>query len=368
MGLRSSWVGLSLLGIVLVATAGAIGAAVALYISRKGEASAADAAPSIDQITALGYVDMGQGVIPLNPVTPGRVVQVLVEDGQQVRKDDVLVKLDSEVARLRVQEATADLKAAQARLSEAEKSPQQHQLKIQQQHEVIDALCHQYESTRLKLDRHKELFNGGLVKKTEVDALTEALKEIEARQEIERARLCEIELHDPKADVQQAKAEVDSKQARLEQAQHAQSECELKAPGDGQILRLQVAVGDVVGKDPTQALMFFRPAGQPLVRAELEQEFAGLVRRGQRVTIEDDTKASQVWQGEVQSVSAWFTRRRSIMQEPPQFGDVRTKECLIEFVGGKDLPVIGQRVRVHIDVSKQPPSTPNSSPKSRRRL
>jgi hypothetical protein len=53
----------------------------------------------------------------------------------------------------------------------------------------------------------------------------------------------------------------------------------------------------------------------------------------------------------VQEVSDWFTHRRSIIQEPFQFNDVRTLQCIIavtEEPEGQKLR-IGQRMRVMIN-------------------
>jgi hypothetical protein len=45
-------------------------------------------------------------------------------------------------------------------------------------------------------------------------------------------------------------------------------------------------------------------------------------------------------------ISDWYTHRRSIVQEPLQFNDVRTLECIIQIDPHAQMPKIGQRVRV----------------------
>ena len=53
------------------------------------------------------------------------------------------------------------------------------------------------------------------------------------------------------------------------------------------------------------------------------------------------------WDGTVRRVSDWYTHRRSMLQEPLQYNDVRTLEVIIDLdkpqPGGMK---IGQRVRV----------------------
>src|SRR5207244_9084019 len=98
---------------------------------------------------------------------------------------------------------------------------------------------------------------------------------------------------------------------------------------------------------PKQPAILFCPDEERIVRAEVEQEFARRVTAGARATIQDDTTTSETWSGRVQRISDWYTHRRSILQEPFQFNDVRTLECIIRLDPKADAkPRIGQRVRV----------------------
>jgi len=112
-----------------------------------------------------------------------------------------------------------------------------------------------------------------------------------------------------------------------------------------------VCVGEVLGPTPHQPSIYFVPDGKPLiVRAEVEQEFADLVKQGMTVQIYDDSRGQGPrWTGKVETVSNWFTHRRSVMLEPLQYNDVRTLECIIQIdprKKGEKEPLIGQRVRV----------------------
>lgn len=69
---------------------------------------------------------------------------------------------------------------------------------------------------------------------------------------------------------------------------------------------------------------------------------------GQPALLEDDVSDGRVWRGKVRHVSGWFTQRRSIIQEPKQFNDVRTLECVIALEPGQPSLRIGQRLRVRI--------------------
>src|SRR5207253_11339281 len=112
------------------------------------------------------------------------------------------------------------------------------------------------------------------------------VKELEARESVERGKLRELELHDPVIGIKRAQADVDAKQARLEQALRGEQECLLKAPADGTVLRVLVSPGEVLGANPKQPAVLFCPNGPRIIRAEVEQEFAGRVAVGQVARIE----------------------------------------------------------------------------------
>ena len=85
-----------------------------------------------------------------------------------------------------------------------------------------------------------------------------------------------------------------------------------------------------------------------VIRAEVEQEFVGRVAEGMPVRVEDEFEADRSWPGKVERVAKWFTQRRSVLNEPAEFNDVRTVECLIK-LDTDQMPLrLGQRVRVKI--------------------
>jgi multidrug resistance efflux pump len=159
-------------------------------------------------------------------------------------------------------------------------------------------------------------------------------------------KLTELELNDPEAGVKRARAELDARQAQVDEARTALEEYALKAPADGTVLRVLVSPGDVQGVQPKQPAVLFCPDGRRIIRAEAEQEFARDVAIGQAASIRDDSSGDGNWAGHVTRISPWYTQRRSVIPEPLQFNDARTLECIIELDSPPAPLRIGQRVRV----------------------
>jgi multidrug resistance efflux pump len=315
--------------------------------SANSSASAAD--PSADQsVVCFGYVDGEHGVTSLFPTQPGRVAAIRVSEGESVEVGTVLIRLEERAAQLRVHQAEADLDAAQAQLCQTRKLPQQHAAKVAQQRAAIEATERRLSAARHTLARKRHLQKIEQIPGEEVEAATDLVAELEAALRAERERLRELELVDPLVQVACAEALVVGKQAQRDEARHALDECSLRAPVAGTVLRMLVSVGDMLAAQSRQPAVLFCPRGPRIIRAEVEQEFAGRVVLGQDACIQDDSSAAPTWKGQVIRISDWYTQRRSIVQEPLQFNDVRTLECIIQVNPDQPPLRIGQRVRVSL--------------------
>jgi multidrug resistance efflux pump len=288
------------------------------------------------------------GVTALKPAVPGRVVSVAARENEQVRAGDVLVQLDDCAARLRVRQAEADVQAARERLRLAKALPRQHEYKIEEQQAAATAAHQRLKAQRALVARLREKLQKDLANAKDVEAAEAAAAALEAAETVEQAKLRELRLIDPRAEEEMVGAEVEAKQARLELARKAVEDCRVTAPKDGMAMRVLVSPGDTIGPQSQQPAVLFCPAGERIVRAEVEQEFADRVAEGQRAEVQDDSRAGRVWHGTMRSVSAWFARRREAVQEPGQFNDVRTLECIVSLDAGQPPLRIGQRVRVRI--------------------
>ncbi|HTK74350.1 MAG TPA: biotin/lipoyl-binding protein [Gemmataceae bacterium] len=333
------------LGLVTL-IASSVGAGWVVNRSRAGHSPTILSEPVEPAIVCFGYVDGPSGVTALAPLVAGRVTRVEVQENEPVIAGSVLIRLDDRLAQFRLRQVEASLAAAREQLAQARKLPRQQQIKVAQQRAAIDAVKYRVEGARTTLARKRRQAEKEIVGQTETDVTETLLHELEALYQVETGKLSELQLNDPDAGVRQAQADVDAKEAQLDEARAALEEYALKAPADGTALRVLVGPGDVVGAQAKQPAVIFCPAGRRIVRAEVEQEFARSVAIGQAASIRDDSNGEGGWSGRVVRISDWYTQRRSIMPEPLQYNDARTLECIIELDTGQPGLRIGQRVRV----------------------
>lgn len=300
------------------------------------------------RVVCFGHVDVEHGVRNLYPAQPGRITEVLVYEGDHVRARQPLLRVDDTQASLLVREAEADLRAAQAHLTQAKETPAQHQAKLRQQRSVIMATHKRLSAAQHMFARKRELAKVQQLNHEEVSAAADLVQEAEASLQAEKEKLHELELLDPQIAVRRAAEDVAARQARLDRARQGLDECTLRAPAAGEVLRVLHGAGDLLGSQPKQPAILFAPAGRRFVRAEVTQEFADQVEVGAPAVIQDDARTIKTWRGTVERISEWYTQRRSVMQEPLHVNDVRTVECTIGIEPGQAKLRIGQRVRVYL--------------------
>jgi multidrug resistance efflux pump len=303
-----------------------------------------------------GYWDLETGVTHLYPLHPGRVVEVFKTEGDEAREGEPLFRLDDQLPRKDWERAKNAVEAAEVQLKRAKDAVRVYHVKydaeVKVQKETIAAKKGKADAARAKAAQAKRLADGGNASEEDATAAEKAVLALDAEVRAEEAKLkgmealkepVDLNLQVDAAERALAGAKLDESKAKI-----AVDECVVKAPKKGQVLRSFVRVGESLGPNPTTPAMEYACEGKRIVRAEIEQEFDDGIHVGQTAMVQDDTRASTVYNGTVIRVSPWQARKRDRVPEPLVFNDVRTLEVLIELDGQPPLK-IGQRMRVKLD-------------------
>jgi len=329
-----------------------------------------------NRVVTFGFVDVPDGPTAVYPPFAGRIVAVHVRENDPVwardpkespwwreAKGTPLFRLDDRQAKEKLAQARADLAAAREQVKQAEEVIDKHnrgveaqQAKALAKHKAAEAADKAAEAADKVAAEAERLYSKQNLSVEKRDA---ARLEAEARHKEAEARLKEADAEDavtkvleadkPDREIQRAKDLVAAKEAQEREAQLAVDECVVRAPGDGTVLRVNVTPGTVFAPTAPQPAMIFCPNGPRIVRAEVDQEWAGRTFVGQRAVIHDDARSGPEWHGKVTILSDWFTHRRSLLLEPLQLNDVRTLEAIIELDESAARPRIGQRMRVTLE-------------------
>lgn len=301
------------------------------------------------RVVGFGHVDVDGGTTPLSPSITGRVVEVAVREGERVLAGAALVRLDDEAAQAQVRLAQTAVAEAKIRLTQAKRSPEDHQLRLRQQREAVAVAEARVSAQEARLERLDRLTESSSISQESSLSAHRVLDELKAAVRIEELKLEHLDLDDSAETIALAEAGLDAATARLTMATNHLERFTLRAPTDGLVLRALVTVGESLGAERTRPAIWFCPSGPRIVRCEIDQEFAPRVAVGLKAVAFDDARSERRWTGKVERCADWIAPRRSMLDEPFERNDVRTLECIIVLDSGRAPLRIGQRLRIVIE-------------------
>lgn len=312
-----------------------------------------DATPTSRQspparLVCYGYVDTRYGPLLLQPARAGRVVEVFVKEKQVVSKDTPLVQIDDRLAKLREDEATLAIRAAEVQLARAKNGLIQYQAKQVQAQAAFEVARINLESAKHSLAMAEKMYKDGTANQGHVDLARDHRNQAKAMVQVEENKIAELKAIDPNLDVKLAQLELDRGQVQLQQARQDREEYTIKAPVEGTILRLSAQEGDLVSPTSPRPAIWLAPKDGLIVRAEVSQEFADRAVAGLKVRVEDEANGSLVAEGTIGEVSDWFLPRRQFSASPTSINTGLTLDCVVNLESRHPHLRIGQRVRVRV--------------------
>jgi HlyD family secretion protein len=267
------------------------------------------------QIVGIGRIEPEDKILDIASALSGIVVVLPVEAGDQLLKDEIILELDSEVEKARLEQAAARIQTQLAQI-EASKA-------------ALSAERIRAENARLFFERTEALFKEGAeteynydLAKTEYESLVEENKRLEAS-----VVSAEKMLRQYGADQLLAKAEYEKRFIR--------------APSDGQLLSLDIRLGSLV--TPQKNIGAFAPAGPLSAWVEIDELFASKVQKGQRAYIRQQGTTEPLAWGEVGFVGPYLRKKSIFSDEIGDLQDRRVREVRITLDPEADV-LFGARV------------------------
>ena len=272
--------GLIALAIVLI---GAGVVAANLYYRRdKGLTVTTDVIKTRDLeavVSASGKIQPKR-LVNISADSPGRVVDLAVNEGDRIKKGQFLLQIDPRSLRTRVDSGTASMQAAQTSLD--------------QMRQAVETAGVQMEQARQTLKRQQDLWSRQLTTHEALDKATNDLKAAEsALQERQHA-----------ADAQASR--IKQERAGLESARYDLSKVRIESPIDGIVTRRNIQEGEtaVVGTMNNAGTVLLTLADMSVIQAEIEVDETNIpsVQFGQKATISIDAIPDRTFNGHVTEI------------------------------------------------------------------
>jgi HlyD family secretion protein len=219
-------------------------------------------------------------LVNISADTPGRVVDLAVNEGDRVQLGQFLLQIDPRSLRTRVDSGTASFQTAQMLLDQMRQS--------------VETARVQLEQARQTLKRQQDLSNKQLTTREALEKATNDVKAAEsALQEREHA-----------ADAQASR--IKQEQAGLENARYDLSKVRIESPIEGIVTRRNIQEGEtaVVGTMNNAGTVLLTLADMSVIQAEVEVDETNIptVELGQKATITIDALPDRNFKGHVTEI------------------------------------------------------------------
>ena len=250
------------------------------------------------EIKPRNYVNIGANVM-------GRIVEIYVKEGDKVRKNQVLARLESVQAQADLQAQQAALNSALAESSAAEAGLRAMDENLRTAAAGVDRARAELERAKLDYERASQLYKDKLVAKQEFDAKKSQYEALAAALREAEARLAQM-----KAQREQTAAQLAAAQRRVAQVRatldrfadvlHKHSAI---SPIDGIVTNLPVRVGETVvpGVQNSAASLIMTIADMSVITAEVKVDETDIVnvKLDQVADVTIDAMPNRVFKGRV---------------------------------------------------------------------
>lgn len=360
--------------------------------------------------TASGWRYLGEGAVETTEVNlsakiPGRIVLIGVEEGDRVRRGEVVVVLESEEIDAKVRQAQAGLQATDAQLDQARLAVQLEALRaedqvrqaraaveaarakwemaqngarpeeIRQAEQAVEAARAQFQVAQKTWSRMEALAKEGVVPQQKADeaegaflAAQAQLEAAEAKLQLARDAVREEEKRAAWAALQAAQANLqlaeharlqvqlrlrdlealrakrEASRAQVEEARAYQKQTLLRAPVDGVVSRKMAEVGETIAAG--MPILTIAQDGEWWVEVFVDESVGGGVQRGEEVQVEFPALGKRVHARVTRILPAADFATRRATNERGSF-DVRSLHLRVEWNQPVQGLVKGMTARVY---------------------
>jgi HlyD family secretion protein len=314
----------------------------AFLVSRQSASRPETATLSVESKTVTARISASGQVIPirtvnLSPKTSGKIVQLLVDQGDRVTQGQVVARMESKEVEADLAQAQARVTEAQAKLGELRAGTRIEEIR-QAESEVVRAKGEvervrglvadansAVDFARTQTQRQRELASQGAIAANALDEFVR--KEQSANQSLSQAR---AQLSQSQAQLNQATQQLEQKQngarpeeiqqseaqlasaiAQRQQVQNRLDDTYIRAPFSGVITQRYSTVGAFVtpttqattGADGSASTSIFALASGLEVQAKVPEVDIGQIKQGQSAEIRVDAYPEETFKGRVRLVA-----------------------------------------------------------------
>jgi multidrug efflux pump subunit AcrA (membrane-fusion protein) len=259
----------------------------------------------VSQVVGVGKVEPEKEIISLAAASGGIVKEIYRNDGDSIKKDEPLVRLDDDLELIRVSQLRSQYNSQKSQEEIDELNLRDSEARLANKKKLL-------ESVRVLASKGAETKQTLDDLETEVTTLSLTVEKDRAMVKLSASRLMELT-----AQVRYAEAEAANKI--------------LRSPYDGVLLEMQIEKGSAVNQFEEFAEV--APAGPTIVRTEVDELFAGRLSKGLDADIRFVGSDSVVAKGKVIFLSPYLKKKSLFSGESNEQEDRLVREVRIKLEG-----------------------------------
>jgi len=281
----------------------------------KLETSGTSSIPAV--LSASGYV-VAHHKIAVGAKVMGRVAWIGVEKGDRVQQGQVLVRLEDQEFRAQVNQAKANLAAAQARLDQL-RAGSRPQEKLKDKAAVMQAEAN-LKNAEAEYDRASQLYPPGIISKAELDRVVAQRDAARAALEASRQSSTMTDIGPRSEEISAAAAQVKQMQAALDYANTQLAATEIKAPVSGTVLERIVERGEMVtpsamGESGARtSVVSLADLNDLQIELDISQQDFARLKMGQRAEIIPEAFQNLKYSGFIAEIAPEANRAKATVQ------------------------------------------------------
>ncbi|MDJ0531425.1 MAG: ABC exporter membrane fusion protein [Xenococcaceae cyanobacterium MO_207.B15] len=346
------------------------------------------AIPEIKTVTALGRLEPVGEIIQVSVSSSAegnRIEELLVREGEEIKKDQVIAVLDSrDRLEAALRQAEARVTVAQANLARVKAGAQTGEIEAQRaaiarieaernndiaaQTAMVSRMGAELRNAQIEYQRYEKLYNQGAVSASQRDSkelILETAKEqlAEAKANLSRIKTAQQQqIAEAKAtlnkiaevrpvDVDVAAAEVKEAQAALATAQAERDRAYIRSPQVGTVTKILTRPGEIVSSN--EGVVRIGQINQMYAVAEVYESDIGKVKLGQKATVTSNAISGKLT-GTVEHIGLEIERQEVVNTDPTANIDAKVVEVKVKLDPESSQKVAGLTnllVKVQINLS-----------------
>ena len=310
--------------------------------------SASTVIPDLSNLVAgPGKVEPISENIQLGSELSGKLRSVNVEEGDRVRKGEVVAELQNEDYRAGALAAEADVREKEATLRKVLNGarPQERAEALaterQAQAVLVNALSEK--------NRREKLYAAGVISHEQLENYVSAYNVAKAQYNEQAEHHSLVDAESREEDIAFARADLQAARANLLDAQAKYEKTLIRSPIDGVVLRKHHRNGESVSNSSTvpDPILTIGDTQTLRVRVDVDETDVSKVQVGQLAYVTADAYGKKKFWGKVVQVGEMLGPKNVFTGEPTEKVDTKILETLVQLAPGTELQV-GLRVDAYI--------------------